>query len=83
MNLIIKIRCNNKENDIKKLSGSLIYKMSQGSKELYHSNIWSWLIEQDAEFINAFIDDIDKDAFYTLMDVAEVKGGSFKKKDIH
>lgn len=52
------------ENDIKKLSGSLIYKMSQGSKELYHSNIWSWLIEQDAEFINAFIDDIDKELIF-------------------
>ena len=43
---------NDMENDIKKLRGSLIYKMSQGSKELYHSNIWSWLIEQDSEFIN-------------------------------
>lgn len=52
------------ENDIKKLSDSLIYKMSLGSKELYHSNIWAWLIEQDINFIHAFIDDIDKELIF-------------------
>ena len=29
------------------------------------------------------IDDIDKEAFYTFTEVAEVKGGSFKKRNIH
>lgn len=41
-------------NDINILNTSLIYKMSLGSKELYHSNIWTWLIEQDSEFVQAF-----------------------------
>ncbi len=41
-------------NDIKKLKTSLIYKMSLGSKELYHSNVWAWLIEKDSAFIQAF-----------------------------
>jgi len=33
--------------------------------------------------IKDIIDDFDKTAFYTFTDVAEVKGGSFKKHDIH
>jgi len=33
--------------------------------------------------IKDIIDDFDRSAFYTFTDVAEVKGGSFKKHDIH
>lgn len=33
--------------------------------------------------LKAIIFDIDKNAFITVYDVAEVKGGSFSKKDIH
>ena len=41
-------------NDIDRLEQSLVYKMSLGSKELYHSNIWAWLMENDNSFIKAF-----------------------------
>lgn len=40
--------------DIQALKGSLIYQMSLGSKELYHSNVWAWLIEVSPEFLRAF-----------------------------
>lgn len=39
---------------IETLQNSLIYQMSLGSKELYHSNVWAWLIEQNHEFIKIF-----------------------------
>ena len=39
---------------IKTLKDSLIYQMSLGSKELYHSNVWAWIIEQDPMAITAF-----------------------------
>lgn len=38
----------------KGLENSLLYQMSLGSKELYHSNVWAWLIRQDPEFVNVF-----------------------------
>ena len=33
--------------------------------------------------MKSIIDDIDSEAFYTFNDVAEVRGGTFKKHDIH
>src|SRR5574344_840402 len=48
---------------VKFLNDSLIYQMSLGSKELYHSNIWGWLILNDKEFIKAFIPDFDLSLF--------------------
>ena len=36
------------------LKNSLIYRMSLGSKELYHSNVWAWLIEKDPAFLGMF-----------------------------
>lgn len=44
-------------NLIKDLQESLIYKMSLGSKELYHSNIWAWIINREHSFVNAFTKD--------------------------
>lgn len=41
------------------LKKSLIYQMSLGSKELFHSNVWAWLIEQDNDFIKVFKPDIN------------------------
>lgn len=35
--------------------------MSLGSKELYHSNIWAWLMENDNSFIKAFFPDCNDD----------------------
>ena len=37
------------------LKNSMIYQMSLGSKELFHSNVWAWLIENDKNFIKVFI----------------------------
>lgn len=45
------------------LENSLIYQMSLGSKELFHSNVWAWLIEQDARFIGVFFLDFDMTAY--------------------
>ena len=45
--------------EIEELQKSLIYKMSLGSKELYHSNVWAWLIDQDPAFAKAFIPEIN------------------------
>ena len=47
------------ENSIKILENSLLYQMSLGSKELYHSNVWAWLIEKDPAFISAFFKEVD------------------------
>lgn len=48
------------EENIKKqqdyLKNSLIYQMSLGSKELYHSNVWAWLLEKEHKYIKAFFD---------------------------
>ncbi len=43
--------CHDCLGDIKR---SLIYAMSRGSHELFHTNIWAWLIERDHSFIGAF-----------------------------
>lgn len=40
--------------DIQALKDSLVYQMSLGSKELYHSNVWAWLIESDHDFVKVF-----------------------------
>ncbi len=39
---------------IEKLKHSLIYQMSLGGRELYHSNVWCWLMKQDSAFIRVF-----------------------------
>ena len=47
-------------NDKKKyLKDSLLFRMSLGSKELFHSNVWAWLIEKDNNFINVFFDNVE------------------------
>ena len=48
-------------NLIQDLQESLIYKMSLGSKELYHSNIWAWIINREHSFVNAFTIDVPTD----------------------
>lgn len=37
------------------LQKSMVYCMSLGSKELFHSNLWAYLIENDHQFIKVFI----------------------------
>ena len=45
--------------EIKLLKNSLMYQMSLGSRELFHSNVWAWLMEIDNNFIKVFFDDLD------------------------
>ena len=40
------------------LKPSLVFAMSKGSHELFHSNIWAWLIEKDSRFARAFFPDM-------------------------
>ena len=44
---------------IKFLKESMMYQMSLGSKELFHSNIWWWLIDNDKNFIKVFLPDFE------------------------
>ncbi len=41
---------------IKELKESPVYAMSLGSKELFHSNFWAWLIEGDNKFAQVFFE---------------------------
>lgn len=36
------------------LNNSLLYQMSLGSRELYHSNVWAWLMKNDSNFVKVF-----------------------------
>lgn len=47
------------DNTIQKLKDSLIYQMSLGGRELFHSNVWSWLMTQDPVFISVFFPTFD------------------------
>lgn len=38
-------------NTVNFLKNSMMYQMSLGSKELFHSNVWWWLIDNDKNFI--------------------------------
>jgi len=53
------------------LKNSLIYQMSLGSKELFHSNVWWWLIDNDNNFIKAFIPDFDPSLYASFQAVRE------------
>ena len=50
---MIKEEISRKIEDLKK---SPIYAMSLCSKELFHSNFWAWLMEQDERFIEIFFE---------------------------
>jgi hypothetical protein len=41
------------------LKNSLTYQMSLGSKELYHSNVWAWLVKTDRAFFKVFFPNED------------------------
>ena len=46
---------------IKELNNSLLYAMSLGSKELYHSNVWAWLFRYNQDFVKIFFNNIGID----------------------
>lgn len=79
-------------NNYKVLKESLIFQMSLGSKELFHSNVWAWLIEQDYSFIKVFFEDFDFDTYECIKVEREkyhrdliiwVKEKSSKKEKTH
>lgn len=45
----------NKKESVLSLKQSPTFAMSLGAKELFHSNIWAWLINQDALFAKVFL----------------------------
>ena len=45
---------------VEALKGSLLYQMSLGNTELYHSNVWAWLFQNDHNFIKIFFDAYDE-----------------------
>lgn len=49
------------EKHIERLEKSPVYAMSLGSKELFHSNLWKWIMDQDwgKPFVNAFFPELD------------------------
>ena len=44
---------------IRNLEESPIYAMSLGSKELFHSNFWAWLMRRNKGFVRFFFNEID------------------------
>ena len=61
------------ESKVEFLKQSLLYQMSLGSKELYHSNVWAWLIENDPAFIKAFVPDFDDNTYEIVEHEPEYK----------
>ena len=51
---------------------SLIYAMSRGSHELFHTNVWAWLIEKDHSFIRVFFDGLNGDFLHVEREVVIV-----------
>jgi len=47
------------DSKIEILINSPIYAMSLGSKELFHSNFWGWLIETDNNYASVFFPEVD------------------------
>lgn len=50
---------------ISDLKNSPIYAMSLGSKELFHSNFWAWLMRKNPYLINVFFDGLIKNVEVT------------------
>ena len=47
------------ENLVKELKKSPLFAMSLGSMELFHSNFWRWLMEQNKKYISIFFNDFE------------------------
>ena len=50
---------------VEKLKSSLIYQMTLASKELFHSNVWAWIITKDHS--------IAKSVFFDLIEGENVR----------
>ena len=53
------------------LEKSLLFAMSHGSHELFHTNVWAWLVKRYPKFARAFFEDIDTD---TIVEVRREQG---------
>lgn len=51
---------------IQNLERSLLFAMSYGSHELFHTNVWAWLVKRHKEFARVFFDDINIDAITSV-----------------
>lgn len=60
-------------NAIEFLKNSMLYQMSLGSKELFHSNVWWWLINNDKNFIKVFIPNFNLLEYTTIKVERETK----------
>lgn len=67
-----------------RLGRSVVLSDAQGGSTGESFKLITCVITQLEESkIKSIINEIDRDAFYTFTDVAEVKGGTFKKNNIH
>lgn len=56
---VMQTNCEINESEIRsRLKGSLLFYMSLGSKELFHSNTWAWLIEKNNNLARIFFPEI-------------------------
>jgi len=53
------------DSDMNELKRSLLYKMSNGSHELFHSNVLAWMLEHDHDFAGVFFEEL-KGQSYTV-----------------
>jgi len=68
----MEIEINKVINDMK---NSIVYQMSLGNKELFHSNLWKWLIQQKPKLVNVFFSTLNAN------DIMEVRRED-KNRDI-
>lgn len=61
-----------KEN-IDYLKNSIVYTMSLGSKELFHSNMWKYLIESDKEFAKVLFPEINVEGIKKLSEKISIE----------
>lgn len=64
---------------VKYLKKSPVFAGSLGSKELFHSNLWAYLIEQKQEFMNAFFGDKFKPGVDQI--VEDKQTGEFARRE--
>jgi len=58
-----------KENLFTTLEKSPVFAMSLGSKELFHSNVWAWMIKKYPQYATVFFKDINVD----MIDTRKIK----------
>lgn len=71
------------EESSKALKDSLIYQMSLGARELYHSNVWAWLINKNSRYLYVFFDSIEINSTKVNLDDYEINAErEYQHRDI-